>query len=168
MNSERLNTGVESWLMTVTRTIDIVSWVILFAMMMMTMIDVLLRYFTNSSILGSVELTELMMVIVVFCSLAQCQAEDGHIKVDLVLKRFSPRVQSMIDTLTQLICFGLFSFMTWSMYIYASEMKEYGEVTLDLGLVKYPFVYIASFGCALLTLVLLFKAITALREVFEP
>ena len=169
MNDERLNTGVESWLLTVTRYLDIVSWVILFIMMIMTMIDVTLRKlpYVNMSVIGNLELTELMMVIVIFCSLAQCQAEDGHIKVDLVLKRFGPRVQSIVDTLTQLICFGLFSFMTWSLYTYASEMKEYGEVTMDLGLVKYPFVYIACIGCGLLTLVLLFKTIVALREVFE-
>ena len=169
MNSERLNTGVEKWLLTVTRYADIVSWVILFTMMIMTMVDVTLRYlpYVNMSVIGNLELTELMMVIVVFCSLAQCQAEDGHIRVDLVLKRFGPRTQSIVDTLTQFICFGLFIFMTWSLYNYASEMKEYGEVTMDLGLVKYPFLYIACFGCGLLALVLLSKAIAALREVFE-
>ena len=79
---------VESRFYPIVRFVDRITWVVLFIMMLMTMADVFLRKFSNLSILGTVELTELMMIVIVFCSLAECQAGDGHIKVDLVLKRF--------------------------------------------------------------------------------
>jgi TRAP-type C4-dicarboxylate transport system permease small subunit len=135
-------------------------------MMLMTMTDVLLRKFTNYSILGTVELTELMMVIVIFCSLAQCEVNDGHIKVDLVFKRFRPRMRLVVDTITQFLCFALFSLMAWAMYRHAVNVKEWGEITFDLGFPLYPFVYVASFGCLLLALVLLFKTLVVLHKVF--
>ena len=55
--------------------------------------------------------------------------------------------------------------MAWALYRHAVDIKEWGEVTFDLGLPLYPFEYIASFGCALLALVLLFKSFIALSKV---
>lgn len=167
MGMQSFTRGVESRFYPVVRFVDRITWVVLFIMMLMTMADVFLRKFSNLSILGTVELTELMMIIVVFCSLAECQAGDGHIKVDLVLKRFSPRVQSIFDVITQLICFGLFSMMTGAIWRHANSMKEWGEVTVDLALPLFPFIYVAVIGCALLALVLLIKALVALSEVMK-
>jgi len=160
--------GVESRFYPIARFADRVTWVVLFIMMLMTMADVLLRKFSNLSILGTVELTELMMIIIVFSSLAECQVGDGHIKVDLVLKRFSPKVQSIFDVFTQFVCFALFSAMSWAIWQHANRMKEWGEVTIDLALPVYPFIYVAVVGCALLALVLFIKALAALSAVIEP
>lgn len=167
MTLKRVTTGLEKTLYPLARYLDRITWVVLFIMMVMTMTDVFLRKFSNLSLLGTVELTEIMMIIVVFCSLAECQVHDGHIKVDLVLKRLSPRVQSLFDVLTQFICFLLFSFMTVAIYRHASNMKEWGEVTIDLALPFYPFVYVAVVGCGMLALILFIKVLVALREVME-
>jgi len=158
---------VESRFYPIVRFVDRITWVFLFIMMLMTMADVLLRKFSNLSILGTVELTELMMIIVVFSSLAECQVGDGHIKVDLVLKRFSPKVQSIFDVFTQFVCFALFSMMSLAIWQHANRMKEWGEVTIDLALPLYPFIYVAVIGCALLAFVLLIKALAALSVVME-
>ena len=158
---------VESRFYPIVRFVDRITWVFLFIMMLMTMADVLLRKFSNLSILGTVELTELMMIIIVFSSLAECQVGDGHIKVDLVLKRFSPKVQSMFDVFTQFVCFALFSMMSLAIWQHANRMKEWGEVTIDLALPLYPFIYVAVIGCALLAFVLLIKALAALSVVME-
>ena len=167
MKTTDLNRKVESRIYPIIRFVDRVTWVVLFIMMIMTMTDVFLRKFSNISILGTVELTELMMIIVVFCSLAECQVHDGHIKVDLVLKRFSPRVQSLFDVITQSVCFLLFSMMTWAILRHANSIKEWGEVTVDLALPVYPFIYVAVVGCALLALVLFIKALVAVSELLE-
>ena len=167
MNMRNFNRAAESCFLPVVRFVDRITWVVLFIMMLMTMTDVFLRKFSNLSILGTVELTELMMIIIVFCSLAQCQANDGHIKVDLVLKRLSPRLQSIFDVITQFICFALFSTMTYAIWRHANSMKEWGEITVDLALPVYPFIYIAVVGCALLALVLLIKTLAALSEVIQ-
>ena len=151
----------------VTRFMDRITWVILFFMMMMTMIDVLLRKLFNASILGTVEMTEMSMAVVVFFALAECQVHDGHIKVDLVLKKCSPRVQALCDVFTQLVCFLLFCFMTVALFRHAESMRGWGEVTLDLAMPVYPFVYAAALGTGLLALVLLVKGLVAFSEAFE-
>jgi TRAP-type transport system small permease protein len=167
MGMNKVTHGIESRFYLMVRFMDRITWVVLFIMMLMTITDVLLRKCSNLSILGTVELTELMMIIIVFSSLAECQVHDGHIKVDLVLKRFSPRVQSIFDVFTQFICFALFSMMSWAIWRNANRMKEWGEVTIDLALPVYPFVYVAVIGCALLAFVLLIKALVALSMAMQ-
>ena len=165
MKLERFQHAVRSWFFPIVRFVDRITWLVLFAMMIMTITDVLLRKIVNKSILGSLELTEMMMAIVIFGALAYCELNDGHIRVDLVMKRFSRRVQLMFDALGQFICFILFGFMTWALLDHASSMREWGEVTLDLLLPVYPIVYVSAFCCALLALVLLYKSLAALSEV---
>ncbi|MFZ0448074.1 MAG: TRAP transporter small permease [Desulfatiglandaceae bacterium] len=159
--------GFESWVNLVAKYADHVTWGVLFFLMVITMADVFLRKIFHTSILGTVEITELSMAAIVFCSLAECQVHDGHIKVDILLKGFSKRVQAVFDLITQTACFLFFSMMTWAMFHYAIAMKEGGEVTIDLSLPKYPIVWVACAGCALLAMVLLCKSLKALREVFE-
>ena len=141
------------------RIMDKLSWIMLFAMMALTAVDLFLRNFTNASILGSVELTELLMVIVVFCSLAQCEVDNGHIRVELIMDKMGPKTRAIADVFTQSLCTILFALMSLSIFNHSANMKKYGEVTMDLGLPLYPFVYIACFGCFIMTLVLLCKTI---------
>ena len=75
-------------------------------MMLMTMIDVLLRKFTNLSILGTVELTELMMVIVIFGSLAQCEVDGGHIKQEVFISPLQVVVDCWLEPLLGLDCWS--------------------------------------------------------------
>ena len=161
------DTIAEKGLYSVVKFVDYFSWLTLFSMMVITITDVLLRKFTSTSILGTVELTEFMMVIVVFLSLAQCEVDDGHIKVALVMDKFGPKVQLFADIFTQTLCVVLFAMMSISIYHHAVNMKSSGEVTMDLGLPMYPFVYIAFFGCIIMTLVLFLKTILIIFKAFK-
>ena len=147
-----------------TELLDRVSWSVLFVMMVMTMADVLLRKFTNITIIGCGEMTEMMMAVVVFCSLAQCEVNDGHIKIDLIMGRVNAKVQALVDALTQLCCFVLFCLVAFSTFKHGLEIREWQEVSIDLAIPIYPFIFIAAFGSALLALVLLTKTMTRFSE----
>ena len=88
-----------------SRILNIAASGVLAAMMFLTVSDVLLRYFLRRPILGATELTENMMVCLAFLGLAWCAVQEGHLKVDLVMTHFSPRVQAIVDSITS--CAGL-------------------------------------------------------------
>ena len=167
MTQSNNTTRAEKKLYPLVKFIDYFSWITLFAMMAITITDVFLRKFTNTSILGTVELTEFMMVIVVFCSIAQCEVDDGHIRVELIMDKFGPRFRAYADIFTQTLCSVLFALMSLSIYHHAINMQSSGEVTMDLGLPMYPFVYIALFGCIVMTLVLLSKTISIILKAIK-
>lgn len=158
---------VEKRLYPLVKLMDRLSWIMLFALMAMTAVDLFLRNFTNTSILGSVELTELMMVIIVFCSLAQCEVNDGHIRIELIMDKMGPKARAFADVFTQAICTIIFGLMSFSIFRHSINMKGYGEVTMDLNIPLYPFVFIACFGCIVMTLVLLSKTIINILKAME-
>lgn len=158
---------MEKGLLPVTRLLDRMAWVVLFVMMTMTMVDVVLRKFTNMTIIGAGEITEIMMASVVFCSLAQCQVDEGHIRIDLIMRKAGPKVQAMVDVMTQFLCFGIFCLVTWGTFKHGIEIMEWEEVSIDLAIPIYPFVFITVIGSAMLALILLYKTIVALDEALK-
>ncbi len=74
-------------------------------------------------------------------------------------------VQALVDALTQLCCFILFSLIAFSTFRHGLEIREWQEVSIDLAIPIYPFIFISAFGSALLALVLLTK--TDLLEVLD-
>ena len=167
MRIERLNRSLQAWAYPISRVTNYIASVTLFFMMLLTIMDVVLRKMASKSILGTVEVTEFMMVVIVFFALAQTEILDGHVKVDLVISRFSARVQAFVDMVTQFTCFLLFGLFTWSVLVYAAGMKASCEVSQDLWIPIYPFIYVVAVGCALLSITLIVKFLIALMRTVE-
>ena len=139
----------------------------LFLIMILTVADVFMRKVFNNSIIGTVEVTELMMIITIFLALARAEELDANVKVDLILSRFSPKIQALFDIFTQLICMVLFVVATFSGLTYASMMRTSGEVSQDLLIPIWPFVYVIAIGTAMLSLVLFFRFLYAVFKVLK-
>jgi len=167
MKIEQLNHNFQSWIYPISKIMNSIASVILFFMMLLTIADVFLRKVFSKSILGTVELTEFMMVILVFFALAQTEVFNGHVKVDLVMSRFGERAQAIVDIITQFSCFILFGLFTWSALVYSAKMRIVEEVSQDLWLPIYPFIYIVATGCAMLSLILLIKFFTVLIKMIK-
>ncbi len=60
----------------------------LFAMMCLTVADVAGRYIFSKPILGAYELTEFMVLVLIFSFLAYTQAHKSHVAVDLFIVFF--------------------------------------------------------------------------------
>ena len=118
MKIERLTPRLEGVVQPITKLMSRIASVILFSMMLLTITDVFLRKVFSRSILGTVELTEFLLVIVIFFALAHTEALDGHVRVDLVISRFSGRIQGLVDMMTQFVCFLISGLITWSTVVY--------------------------------------------------
>jgi len=106
-----------------------------------------------------------MMAIVVAFALAYTQVHKGHVSVDLVISRFSPRVQAVINTITYFLGLGIFSLITWRSIIYAESLRLGGFTSSALYIPIYPFVYVIAFGSAILCLVLIYNLFEHLTQV---
>lgn len=147
--------------------LNYISLLSMFSMMMLTVADVFMRKVFNNSILGTVEVTELMMIIVIFFALSRTELLDGNVKVDLVLSHFTPRIQALFDMITQLCCLLLFVLVTLSSLQYAEMMRASSEVSQDLLIPIWPFVYVIVLGTAMLTMALLIRFLEAAHKVIN-
>jgi TRAP-type C4-dicarboxylate transport system permease small subunit len=123
---------------------SVLAAVALFAIMWLTLVDVSGRKFLSASLPGSLELTELLMVVVIFAGLPLVSLRGEHVvfdSFDVFLPPWLRRLQqSLIDGLCALALVGL----AWLMAVKASQMLEYGDKTQQLGLTLGWFVYLMS------------------------
>jgi len=151
----------------VSRIINGAGVILLLAIMFLLVTEVISRRFFNRSFTGTYEIVQFMLVTLVYLGVAYTGTKKDHIVVDLVVSRFSPRVQALIDSLTTFLSFSLIGLITWRSILRARELWLKGEVSYLLSLPFFPFYYVLAFGCGVLSLVLLVQFIEGVKDVAE-
>ena len=131
----------------------LLSGVALFAIMALTFVDVLGRKFASHSIPGSLEVTELLMVVVIFGALPLVSRRGEHVEFDSLdpyLPMWLRRAQAV---LVHLICAAVLLGLGWLMWRTGGQFAETGETTAQLKIAKAPFIYGMGVLCALTGLV---------------
>jgi TRAP-type C4-dicarboxylate transport system permease small subunit len=116
-------------------------------------------------IVGSNEVTEFLMVMLVSFALAYCAQKKGHIRVDLVLQYVSKRANIWFDIFTYAISFIFFVFITWQGWMSAMDSVTSRVSSSVLLIPNYPFIFIMVIGSAFLTIVFLRDFLESIREV---
>jgi TRAP-type C4-dicarboxylate transport system permease small subunit len=131
----------------------LLSAVALFAIMALTFFDVLGRKFASHSITGSLELTELLMVVVIFGALPLVSRRGEHVEFDSLdpyLPAWFRRLQvGLVHVLSSVLLLAL----AWLMWRTAGQFLDTGETTAQLRILKAPFLYGMAVLCALTGLV---------------
>ncbi len=120
----------------------------LFAIMLLTLVDVLGRKFLSASVPGSLELTELLMVVVIFGALPLVSLHGEHVVFDSLDRWLPPLLRRLQRLLVELLCTALLLGLAWVMFLKAGQMGEYGDIKPQLKLPLAPFVYGMSVLCA--------------------
>jgi len=134
--------------------LKIIGAACLVGMTLLTCADVVGRFFRHP-IFGSVEIVGYMATLSVALALPYTQQMKGHIGVEIVVRTFSEKAQSIIDTCTSFLSLGLFLLTAWRMAIYAREMHESGEVSMNLEFPEYCIIYVVAFCFVIFSLVIL-------------
>lgn len=137
----------------------------LFVIMMLTLVDVSGRKLISQSVPGSLELTELLMVMVIFAALPLVSLRGEHVVFDSLDAYLPAWVQRTQQGLVNVFCLAALGGLAWLMWVKAGQMAEYGDTTAQLKFSLAPFVYLMSLLCGLTALVhglLLFSPAEAL------
>jgi len=76
-------------------------------------LGVILRYFSGSPIVWSVEITEYSLLYICFLGAAWLLKEEGHIRVDVALNLLNPRNQALVNILTSILGAMVCLVITW-------------------------------------------------------
>ena len=145
---------MEQQIHAISRWFSLLGMVMVLVMMSITAVYVLLRYFFRRPWKGSVDVQELMLVIVVFSSLAYMQFLKQHINTTVITSRLSKHTQAVLEVFKSLLGVGIFGFMGWGTITYAWRMLlgQDPTYTLTLEIPNAPFILIAGVGLSLLCL----------------
>ncbi|MDR1246417.1 MAG: TRAP transporter small permease [Clostridiales Family XIII bacterium] len=142
------------------------SYIAIFAtffLMCMTSVHVILRKFTSlGGINASLELTELSMVLIVFCALAYLQLNDGHVRVNMFADMLPKKAGRVLYFVILLISAVVLFIMFYATVLNISTQFASGAQTQVWKIPIWPFVIITAIGLLLYTVSILFKAFDVL------
>jgi TRAP-type C4-dicarboxylate transport system permease small subunit len=89
---------------TLVDTLSIVAGVLLISLMLATCLGVFFRYFLGRSILGLVDISEVLLLYITFLGAAWLLRKEGYVKVELLSDRLSPRTRAWLEIIISAIC----------------------------------------------------------------
>jgi len=129
---------------TLERLCSALSAAALFGIMGLTLVDVVARKLLSGSVPGSLEVTELLLVVVIFAGLPLVSLHGEHVVFDSLDPMLPRAVRRMQGLVIDLLCAAGLCGIGWVMWTKAGQMLEYGDKTQQLGLTLGWFVYLMS------------------------
>jgi len=151
-------TSVSGWRRGVYRVAMAFVIICVFALMMLTTVDVVGRYFFGTPLRGAFELTELLLPAMIFGALPLVTLEQRHIVVDLagaLVPRWARRLQHTVTHVLSAVVLAAIVPDLWAKVI---QMRSYGETTAVLELPVLPLVVFITAMTVLTSLAFLVAA----------
>lgn len=152
----------------IVRFFAILAGIDLFGLMLLTVYSVVMRYVFNAPPFFTLDLSEMMLIPVVFFGLAYCGWTGGHIAIDLVGTLKMPALERVVDVAVRLACAAVVALWTWKLARLARDLQEVGNATNLVQIPHFPFVWAMVAGSGLFALACFGLALRSLRGQDDP
>ncbi|HEU4439417.1 MAG TPA: TRAP transporter small permease [Methylomirabilota bacterium] len=126
-------------------------------MMALTFVDVVARYVFNRPLRGAFEITELLLLVLIFAGLPLVSHADEHVTMDFIDKLLGGQ-RDLWRRAVEMVSAALMFLLTWQIWIKAGRISAYGDATDVLRILYGPFVYFMAAMIGLAGLVHLHRA----------
>jgi len=147
----------QRWKRRADALLGVVASAILFAMMAVTVVDVVARYVFSRPLRGAFEVTELMLLVLIFAGLPLVSFADEHATMDFIDRILGPRSQRWLERAVQLTNAAFMFLLMWLVWGKADRIWAYRDSTDVLRIVYGPFVYFMAVTLGLAGLIHLYK-----------
>jgi TRAP-type transport system small permease protein len=149
----------QAWKRRVEALLGVAASIILLAMMVLTTVDVVARYVFNRPLRGAFEVTELLLLVLIFAGLPLVSFTNEHAVMDFIDRLLGRRglrgLQGGVELVSAVLMFGL----AWLVWGKADRIWAYRDATDVLRILYGPFVYFMAVALALAGVIHLYKAV---------
>lgn len=137
----------------------------LIALMLVVLATIFLRKLLLPAV-GFFEIVCLLGITLYLCTWAYTQVQKGHIRADILVRRFPRRVQSVVDSITYLLSLGACFLMSWSSIRYADLLQAGGQiVSHNVAMPLFIIACMIAFAFILLGVVVLIDLLDSLTSI---
>lgn len=104
--------------------------------MFLTVADGVRRFVDGRSIPGTIEITEVALVIVVFLGMLSAETSGSHVRTALFTERIPPRLARWVRVAGRLLALAVVGFLTYVTGVGAA--KSVAEGQYQFGLIRIP------------------------------
>jgi len=128
--------------------------------------DVVKRYIFNDPLLWSIEATELLLLVMVFCAMPYVWERRAHVHMELLQPFFPPWLKSVAALVTAVAGFSYAGLLAYQMGKQTLDMRKYGEGAEILELPFWPFALFVSFVGLVMSIQFIVHGTGALARLF--
>jgi TRAP-type C4-dicarboxylate transport system permease small subunit len=143
------------------RALALCGGVVLLGLVGLVVYEVTMRYFFSLPFMGSYEMTELGMALIVASALPYCALTGGHVAVDIFARYLDRPGMRWLNVLIHSIGAVLMGAIAFLTVEHAIGSYQWGDMSNMMRIPKYPFQLATALGAALFALVLVLAAIKA-------
>jgi TRAP-type C4-dicarboxylate transport system permease small subunit len=129
--------GFQGLVSGLSRFMGVIAGVTLVFVMLLTVLDVILRYF-GYPIMGVYDLVALGGAVIIGFSLPYASDKRVHVFMEMVQPLFGKTGRQALDVLTRLIAFGISLLIGWNLVKLGTGFSRTGEASLTIQIVFYP------------------------------
>lgn len=144
-------------------------WMTMFfivALMLMMVVEVVLRTFFKSAILGATEWAALLLLFEL-TSIGAAVLSNRMIKVNMLTSRMPKKVQVILDIILLLLSSAVIGFVAYRQFVFAMKSMSDGTRYLTIGMPQWPFIVLFSLAYgvgALTTLAVVIRKIISAKN----
>ena len=147
------------WKRRVEALLGVAASIILLAMMLLTAVDVVARYLFNRPLRGAFEVTELLLLVLIFAGLPLVSFSEEHAVMDFIDRVTGVRSRRWLRRLVEAVSAAFMFLMAWLMWAKADRIWAYRDATDVLRILYGPFVYFMAVALALAGVIHLYKTV---------
>jgi len=151
----------------ISRVLGDISAVVIVLVTVLVVADVCSRRLLNSPIEGTHDLSGFAFSIIVFLPLAWCALNDGHVELDILVKRLPKTTRAIIEVIMMFITTVIVGLMGWQILIQGTKLQAANAETAILGLPMHPFLYLATLGSLMLALAFFIRFLYSLSTALQ-
>ncbi len=148
----------------VTGWLVLVGAVVLAVMVLMTFFDVMGRYLFSQPIVGTVDMTELFMGLIIYLGVGATTHSRNHIGVDIVVDHLAPGLRRLVDFVSDVISAVLAVLICWQLWIVAVDTQVNTIVTRVWETPVYPVAYVMAAASVFMAMAFVLHVLKGLRQ----
>lgn len=133
----------------IIKVLEVISSIVLAAMMLLTFVDVIGRYVLGAPVFGAAEMIETLLALTIFLGLGIANARDRHIVVELFDSHIRKLAPGVYDAVIQGFSILAMCLIVYVLFQQAVEAAHHGSTTTVL---EWPLAWITGAITTLATL----------------
>lgn len=125
-------------------SLDILAGTLLFVLMVLTLADVVGRYFLTSPVPGAFEVTQILLALVIFAALPVATARREHIVVDVLDEVLNKKLLTRQKVGAEVVTTLIFAALAWLVWELGNRASVSGWMTDRLKIPMAPIAYFAA------------------------
>jgi TRAP-type transport system small permease protein len=147
------------WQRRAEAVLGVAASAILLGMMALTVVDVIARYVFNRPLRGAFEVTELLLLVLIFAGLPLVSLAEEHAVMDFVDRVLDRRGRRALVRAVEAVSAAFMGLLAWLTWLKADRIWAYRDATDVLRIVYGPFVYFMALTLALAAVIHLYKVV---------